>query len=534
LQHPDVTKLRKVAPASSSNQADAIVSAATPSAIHSSSSGTSGPALEPLHDGLCPLPSYISWTPAADSVAISEIARHFALAAARGMFRSEVNAIFQHLPMSLSATNSLFASLLSVFTSIKRVPVIECVWWNPLVHSCSLDGNGLVFEESVLRVLCSLVADRLAAHFQVNEVWKAKQSLQWCAYVQRCLRILRQLQIFNDVPDFHNLKHTDANEWEKVQREVKRQSVAGIESMARSVVNCFQRSLACQSASSASTGTQCVAQRDDNGLWSIRTPESPAPDVEIHDTRLQRMRVAFARQCDVPPADVKFFEAVYACLLRYESTLHCASGCYGHHFGIPSRLLPSIIGAASANHGASPAFSHWIDCFSSPMTMLEHDLRSSQPHSDAPARTLVKYCSPYPDTDSCFGSLGSFFDMDFQALASQGNIMFLHPPNDAFVLQRVSSCLKDMFVDHKSVLTGIYVFPMTKSLSEYHEAFQPVSVWKPISAPVFCSGHPRDDTEITAVARMSDCDYRVGSISCVSDLHVMLPPVSLFFPPVSL
>ncbi len=408
---------------------------------------------------------------------------------------------------------------------------MEGIWWSPLVHSCRHTSDGIAFEESVLKVLREIVAERLSTHFEVNNVWKAKQSSQWCVYVKRFLRILQQLKILDALSNISNLQHTDADEWEKVQLEVKQQATVGIFSMACTVVTCFHRAFDCQVPSCTAVGTQCLAERRDNGLWAISVQECNTPVIEIHDSRLQRMWVAFGQRRSLSPLNQEFFEAVYACLLRYQSTMHCSSGFYGHHFRIPSGRLPSLSQAIAANRDGSRVFSNWIDCFSSPMTMLEVacDAESSRNPLGIPLHSFVRYCSPYADTDSCFGSLGSFFDVDFQTITSKGDILFFHPPNDNFILDRVSKWFTEMFVHQQNLFAGVYALPFTKSLLKMMEAFQSVSVWHTVSAPAFCSGHSRDDV---AVFRASDCDYRVGSITRVSDLQVLLLPVSSLIMPI--
>jgi hypothetical protein len=114
--------------------------------------------------------------------------------------------------------------------------------------------------------------------------------------------------------------------------------------------------------------------------------------------------------------------------------------------------------------------------------------------------------------------LGSFFDADFEKIASSGDVLFLHPPNDVFLMERVTSVLKTLFVDRQSNFAGICVFPSTKPLLKTQDALQSVSAWQPVAAPVFCSGHPRDDA---AVTRWGDCEYRVGSLSYRSELQVL-------------
>jgi hypothetical protein len=80
-----------------------------------------------------------------------------------------------------------------------------------------------------------------------------------------------------------------------------------------------------------------------------------------------------------------------------------------------------------------------------------------------------------------------------------------------------------MFVHQQNHFAGVYAFPFTKSLLKSHEAFQPVSVWHTVSVPAFCSGHARDDV---AVLHASDCEYRIGSITRVSDFQVLFLPFS--------
>jgi hypothetical protein len=472
------------------------------------------------------LPPLASWTMAADSVAISEAARCFGLVAARDTFHSDVNVIFHHRPMSVSSSGTLFASLLSVFTAIKTGAIVEGFWWTPLIHSCALDSGSLVFADSVMKAFHALVLDRLTLHFEVNDVWKAKQSAQHCVYVKRGLHILQQSRIVDKISSFTNLKHTDANDWEELQLQVKHQAAAGLSVMTSSVISCFHRSLVGHTPSST-VGSKCTAQRRDGGIWSICIQECPAPVVEIHDSRLQRMWAAYCTSCTSPPLNFKFFEALYACLLRYESTMHCVSGRFSHHFGIPSGHLPSISRAVAANRDGSRSICDWIDCFSAPMTLLQlapDDLASSRSQMFGPSNSFVRYCSPYVDTDSCFGSLGSFFDADFQTIAAKGDVLFLHPPNDNLILERVSNVLKEMFVDRPNNLAGICVFPSTKSALKTQEVFRSVSFWQSVAVPVFCSGHSRDNV---AVTRLNDCEYRVGSISRVSDLQVMFPTIHL-------
>ena len=472
------------------------------------------------------LPPMASWTMAADSVAISEAARCFGLVAARNMFHTDVNVIFHHHPMSVSSSGTLFASLLSVFTAIKRGAIVEGFWWTPLIHSCTLNSGSLVFADSVMKTFHALVLDRLTLHFEVNDVWKAKQSAQHCVYVKRGLHILQQLRIVDKISNFANLKHTDANDWEEVQLQVKHQAAVGLSMMTSSVISCFHRSLVGQTPSST-VGSRCIAEHRDGGIWSICIEGCSAPVVEIHDSRLQRMWAAFCTSSTSPPLNFNFFEALYACLLRYESTMHCVSGRFSHHFGIPSGHLPSISRAVAANRDGSRSICDWIDCFSTPMTLLQlasDDLGSSRSHMFGPSNSFVRYCSPYVDTDSCFGSLGSFFDADFQTIAAKGDVLFLHPPNDSLVLERVSNVLKEMFVDRPNDFAGICVFPSTKSALKTQEVFRSVSFWQSVAIPVFCSGHSRDNV---AVTRLNDCEYRVGSISRVGDLQVMFPTVHL-------
>jgi hypothetical protein len=466
------------------------------------------------------LPPSVSSTLTADSVAVSELARSLALSAARDVFHSDLNCILLNFPMSCSASGTLFASLLGIFTSTKRGPTVEGLWWAPLLHSCSLDAGALLFEENMLQTLSSLVLDRLVLHFELNEVWKAKQTASWCVYVKRCLCILQQLQILDETCSFTHLNHTDANGWEDIQLMVKQNAPAALSSIVTSVVSCFHRAIVSQAAPPAAIGSELLAQRRDTGLWAITVQGSSAPVVEIHDSRLQRMWVAFSLNCASSPVTSRFFEAVYACVLRYDSTMHCASGRYSHHYGIPSGRLPSLLKGVAASRGGSSAISRWIDCFSSPMTMLElatDDARHSGSQLCAPSHSHAPYYSPYADTDSCFGSLGSFFDADHQKLAEAGAALFFHPPNDLFILERVSIILQQLFVHQKNDCLGICVFPSTKSLLKTQESFQSVAVWQPITAPVFCSGHSRDGT---AVTRFSDCDYRVLSVTRVGELHV--------------
>lgn len=473
------------------------------------------------------LPPSVSSTLTADSVAVSELARSLALAAARDVFHSDLNSILLNFPMSCSATGTLFASLLGIFTSTKRGPTVDGLWWTPLLHSCSLDGGALLFEEHMLQTLNAHVLDRLILHFELNEVWKAKQSSSWCVYVKRYLRILQQLHILDESCSFADLNHTDANGWEEIQLMVKQKAPTVLSSIVTSVVSCFHRAIVGQATPPAAIGSELLAERRDTGLWTIAVQGSSSPVVEIHDSRLQRMWAAFSLNCASSPVASKFFEAAYACVLRYDSTMHCASGRYSHHYGIPSGRLPSLLRGAAASRGGTSAMSRWIDCFSSPMTMLElapDDTRHSGAQPCAPSQSHAPYYSPYADTDSCFGSLGSFFDADYQKLAAAGVALFFHPPNDLFILERVSNILQQMFVHQKNDCVAICVFPSTKCLLKTQESFQSAAVWQPATAPVFCSGHSRDGI---AVTRLSDCDYRVLSVTHVGELHVR-PGASFF------
>lgn len=504
---------------SSSSSASLAINAPLPS----SSSSTPVAVVAPASAAL---PRSTSWTLAAESVAVSEAARSFSLVAARGIFHSDVSVMCEQWPMLPSASGTLFASLLSVFTSLKRGPTVEGVWWAPLVHSCSIIGGKLVFEDHVLQTLHALVLDKLNLHFEVNDVWKGKQSAQECVRVKRCLRALQQLRIVDEISGLTELKHNNADEWERVQIKVKQQAAVNLSSLSSSILISFHRALVGQTPPSAATGAQCHAELRDNGLWSICLEGCSAPVIEIHDSRLQRMWAAFCACCSSLPSSVNFFEAVYACVLRYESTMHCVSGRYGHHFGIPSSKLPSIAQAVAASRSGSCTISDWIDCFATPMTIMElaaNDSAASRTRSRVPSHSFVRYCSPYLDTDACFGSFGSFFDADLRRIVGSGDVLFLHPPNDYFFMERLTNVLKDMFINPQNNFSGVCVFPSTKPLLKMQDPLQSVCAWQPVAHPVFCSGHSRDDV---AVTRASDCAYRVGSMSRFADMQVLQPLAS--------
>ena len=207
--------------------------------------------------------------------------------------------------------------------------------------------------------------------------------------------------------------------------------------------------------------------------------------------------------------------------------MHCVSGRYGHHFGIPSSKLPSIAQAVAASRSGSCTISDWIDCFATPMTIMElaaNDSAASRTRSRVPSHSFVRYCSPYLDTDACFGSFGSFFDADLRRIVGSGDVLFLHPPNDYFILERLTKVLEKTFVDQHHNVSGICVFPSTKSQLKMQDPLQSVCTWQPVPVPIFCSGHSRDGITVN---RGSDCSYRLGSMSCSKDMQVLHP--RLFF-----
>eukprot|EP00930_Biecheleria_cincta_P062002 TRINITY_DN47525_c0_g1_i1.p1 TRINITY_DN47525_c0_g1~~TRINITY_DN47525_c0_g1_i1.p1 ORF type:complete len:454 (-),score=73.60 TRINITY_DN47525_c0_g1_i1:192-1553(-) len=153
--------------------------------------------------------------------------------------------------------------------------------------------------------------------------------------------------------------------------------------------------------------------------------EGTKPYLSISAAHYAKLRRLYGRHSGSEASDVehKFHEVLYCCLARYEALKGA-----GYQCAVPGSAFDSV----------RPKLGHMIECFASPLNC----------HYD-------RFCSAFGPLEACFGSLGSFFDLDPEEGSFEANPPFVPEIMDA-MLVRIENLLGD---SSRGALSFLVVIP---------------------------------------------------------------------------
>ena len=227
---------------------------------------------------------------------------------------------------------------------------------------------------------------------------------------------------------------------------------------------------------------------EDNMNTNVTSVEYSGLSLRINDTHLEKLRILFDRNNESSTSlashEAAFHSALFALLARYDML---------EGAGLQSSLNEHVFDVLLSK------FDCKTECFASPFNCR-----------------YERYCSAFPDTDMAFGSLGSFFEFDFQALPN-GGCFQANPPFVAdFIVRMYKRIEKILANNNETTVPLMFII--------FIPAWKETNGWNALNTSSFLSKHiflsQKDDPHFYCEGtqhRRSKARYRIASFDTVSN-----------------